>query len=95
MIYRLGECLDMVKTVRARKAVKLKACKDKCLLCEESAASGRRGLCDYHYMQFDTEKRKQPVRKRVAFDMAQVQAGRILASRRGKTPRSPNPFAAA
>jgi hypothetical protein len=75
--------------------VKLKAGQKKCLLCECVAESNRRGLCGYHYNQFDTEKRKLPAKKRVAFDLEKVQAGMILAPRPGKTPRSPNPFAAA
>lgn len=82
----------MTKTVRAKRLVKRKTQACKCLQCDALAVRGRRGLCQYHYNQFDNELRKVPAKKRKAFDIEQVSKGKILESRRGKTPRSPNPF---
>lgn len=95
-VNRLVELLDMVKGTKAKRVLKLKAGQQKCLQCDCAAAIGRRGLCEYHYNQFDTEKRKRVTKaKREAFDAEQVKFGRIFSSRRGKPPRSPNPFMAA
>jgi hypothetical protein len=95
-VNRLVELLDMVKGTKAKRAVRLKAGEQKCLQCDCAAAIGRRGLCEYHYNQFDTEKRKRVTKaKREAFDSEQVKLGRIFGSRRGKPPRSPNPFVTA
>ena len=94
-VFRLKELLEMAKTVRAKKLVKRKTAVCKCLQCDEAAATGRRGLCTYHYNQFDNEMRKLPPKKRKAFEVMQVSKGAILESRRGKAPRSPNPFSAA
>jgi hypothetical protein len=92
-VNRLVELLDMVRGTKAKRAVKLKAGERKCLQCDCAAAIGRRGLCEYHYNQFDTEKRKRLTKKaRDKFDVDQVAAGNIFGSRRGKPPRSPNPF---
>ncbi len=92
-VFRLKELLEMTKTVRAKRLVKKKTKACKCLLCDQPSASGRRGLCQYHYNQYDNEIRKLPPKKRKSFEVLQVSTGRILESRRGKTPRSPNPFA--
>lgn len=93
IVFRLGELLDMAKTVRAKKLVKQKAKQCKCLQCDAEAVPGRRGLCQYHYNQFDNQIRKLSPKKRKAFDCEQVAKGMIFESRRGKAPRSPNPFA--
>ena len=85
----------MAKTVKAKKNIVAKTAECKCLLCEREADPRRRGLCGFHYHQFDNEKRKQPERKQKAFDAEQVRAGRILESRQGNKPKSPNPFASA
>jgi hypothetical protein len=93
-VHRLRELLDMARTTRAKQQVKVKAKACKCLQCDKPAARGRRGLCQYHFNQFDNEKRKRPTKKlRDKFDRDEVAAGKVFESRRGRQPMSPNPFA--
>jgi hypothetical protein len=87
------ELLSMAKTVKAKKNIRAKTAVCKCLLCDRDADPRRRGLCSYHYHQFDSEKRKLPANKQGRFDDDQVRAGNILESRRGNKPKQPNPFA--
>lgn len=93
-INRLRELLEMAKTAKAKKNIKAKTAECTCLLCDRPADPKRRGLCSFHYHQFDNAKRKLPKKKQADFDREQVRAGRILESRKGNQPKSPNPFAA-
>jgi hypothetical protein len=99
----LLEVLAMVHGRKAKVSVKGKVIAARCLQCENAAVHGHRGLCEYHYHQFinarnsdervlaaKTPRQEQDAKKK--FDDAQVEAGRILASRRGKHPKTPNPF---
>ena len=99
----LVEMLSMVHGRKAKQSVKEKVVADACLQCKCAAFHGHRGLCQYHYNQFidarnsdsrvvkaKTAKQEQDAKKK--FDDEQVEAGRILASRRGKHPKTPNPF---
>jgi hypothetical protein len=99
----LAEMLSMVNGRKAKGSVKGKMIAARCLQCENAAVHGHRGLCEYHYGQFinarnadervvmaKTPKQEQDAKKK--FDDAQVEAGRILASRRGKHSKTPNPF---
>lgn len=99
----LLEMLAMVHGRKAKKQVKAKAESKSCLCCELPAVHGHRGLCTYHYGQFidarnsdervvkaKTPKQVEDAKKK--FDDEQVEAGRILTSRRGKHPKTPNPF---
>lgn len=93
----------MVHSRKAKVVVKQKMIAASCLQCGNAAVHGHRGLCEYHYGQFinarnadervvmaKTAKQQQDAKKK--FDDQQVEAGRILASRRGKHPKTPNPF---
>lgn len=94
-VYRLKELLEMAGTERAKARVKAKTKAQKCLMCDRDAVEGMRGLCVTHYNQFRVAKRKYPAgKKQAAFDAEQVRAGRILESRRGRHPVTPNPFEA-
>lgn len=91
-VYRLKELLEMAGTTRAKLRVKAKTKVQKCLLCDDDAVDGKRGLCAKHYNQFVVARRKLAGKKRSAFDAEQVRAGRILEPRRGRHPSEPNPF---
>lgn len=99
----LAEMLAMVHGRKAKKSVKGKMVAEKCLQCDCAATHGHRGLCQYHYGQFidarNSDQRvvmaktdKQVLDAKKKFDDEQVESGRILASRRGKHPKTPNPF---
>lgn len=95
--------LAMVHGRKAKNLVKGKAIASKCLQCECAVTHGHRGLCNYHYGQFIDARNSDPrvalakTQKQILdakkkFDDEQVEAGRILLSRRGKHPKTPNPF---
>lgn len=99
----LSEMLAMVHGRKAKGSVKGKMIAARCLQCDNAAAHGHRGLCEYHYGQFinarnadgrvliaKTKEKRDDAKKK--FDDEQVEAGRILSSRRGKHPKTPNPF---
>lgn len=94
-VYRLKELLEMAGTERAKARIRAKTKTQKCLICENEAIDGMRGLCLRHYNQFRVAKRKLPKgKKQDAFDAQQVRAGMILEPRRGRHPVTPNPFEA-
>lgn len=54
----LAELLAMVRKPKDRARVKAKATVQKCILCDDPADDGCRGLCEYHHNQFKYEKAK-------------------------------------
>lgn len=99
----LLEMLAMVHGRKAKVKTKEKALAQKCLHCEQDAVPGYRGLCKYHYSQFDNDREihakavgrgnaKKIADAKKAFDDKQVEAGNILPARRGRRPRTDSPF---
>jgi hypothetical protein len=86
---------DFLTGAMSRKSVvkvakKAKACK--CLVCEQPVGSGKRGLCDCHYFQFDYARSKcSTKRERIEFEAKHIQEGKVLPSVRGRHGKS-NPF---
>jgi hypothetical protein len=70
-----------------------KAKQGTCLHCSESAAYGRRGLCEGHYQKFRRAKMALPKSKRSEMDSLHVREGRILAPGAIREIKDPNPFA--
>lgn len=76
---------SMVKEVNA------KASAGTCLICGNPANSSR-GLCVAHYLKFSRTMQELPKVRRAAFEQAQIEAGRILASGAIREIKTPNPF---
>lgn len=62
-----------------------------CLVCGK-AATGRRGLCNGHYLQFNRTAQQMPGKQRLEFEQEQIREGRILASGQIRQIKNPNPF---
>jgi hypothetical protein len=65
-----------------------------CLICGQKA-TGRRGLCNGHYLKFARAKNELPKSKRIAFEESHIREGRILACGQVREIRDPNPFSEA
>jgi hypothetical protein len=63
----------------------------KCLLCD-STATGPRGLCNAHYLQFYRKRNTLPKSKRPEFESEQIEEGRILAADQIREIKHPCPF---
>lgn len=73
------------------KQVREKAKQRKCLICGKDA-TGNRGLCVAHYLQFYRAMNSLPKRQRRVFEEEQIREGRILAAGQVREIKNPNPF---
>lgn len=64
-----------------------------CLKCGQPVGkTGRRGLCNQHYLRFHRKKIAKPKSARPAFEETQIRNGRILAAGQVREIRTPDDF---
>ena len=83
--------LDITAKRTVEKQVADSVSQHKCLICG-TKATGRRGLCTGHYLQFNRTAQQMPGKERLEFEQEQIREGRILASGQIRQMKNPNPF---
>lgn len=74
-----------VMSTKTKSATTKKVKECKCLVCDEQAAQGLRGLCKTHYYQFNHAWRKRKTKAAKAdFELEQIKKGHVLPANRGK-----------
>lgn len=83
--------LDITAKRTVEKQVSDRVMHKQCLVCGKPA-TGRRGLCNGHYLQFNRTVLAMPSKERLDFEQEQIREGRVLASGQIRQIKKPNPF---